>query len=134
MPGTVMEEIENAIPRLLDLAKELTWNKISNNHTFILSEIKYSDKNAFEQRRLTNRENGRKTPVPLHELTPALLQLYDDVYDINLYIYKATRKQTVIDIRYYRKSSLDEHYRAKVIGNKPMMHCKISIPPLAFRQ
>jgi len=40
--NTLQKEIEEANPKLLDAARELTWNKISENCMFILSEIKDS--------------------------------------------------------------------------------------------
>ena len=36
---------------------------------------------------------------------------------------------TIIDIRYYPKSSLNEDFRLTVINNSPMLHCKVAIPP-----
>ncbi|HMK25209.1 MAG TPA: hypothetical protein VK483_04200 [Chitinophagaceae bacterium] len=126
---SLKNELEEAIPRLLDMAKELTWNKLSDNFKFILTEIKDSQENFYEQRRLRKIENDKKIPVTLQELMPTLQKLYENFYDINLQIYKSTRAMTVIDIRYYPQSSLDEDYRRKVINNPPMLHSKVSIPP-----
>ena len=58
-----------------------------------------------------------------------LMLLYDDLYDVNLYIYKALKDKTIIDIRYFLKSSLDKDYLEKVKDKKPMLHCKIVQPP-----
>ncbi len=33
------------------------------------------------------------------------------------------------DIRYYLKSSLEEHYREQVIHHPPMIHSKVANPP-----
>ncbi|MGF2414530.1 MAG: hypothetical protein ACQUYJ_19500, partial [Ferruginibacter sp.] len=62
------------------------------------------------------------------DIIPLLNGLYKNLYDINLYIYKAKKDFTIIDIRYYLKSSLDENYKAQVLENPPMLHCKISTP------
>lgn len=71
----------------------------------------------------------KKDPVTLIELMPRLQSLYDNLYDINLHIYRATKGMTVIDFRYYLKSSLDVDYRPNVLHNPPMLHCKVSFPP-----
>lgn len=131
-PATLQEEIEKAIPMLLKLAKDLTWNKISNNCRFILSEITNSDTTAHQERNRRILENNKKIPVTFSEIMPVLQNLYEDLYDINLFIYKSSKKLTIIDIRYYPKSSLEEEYRQKVISNPPMLHCKVAMPSWVF--
>lgn len=126
---TLQKETEEAVPKLLDLARELSWNKISDNCRFILTEIKDSQENFHVQRVLRKRENDRKVPMTLVELMPTLQNLYDDFYDINLHIYRATKSMTIIDFRYYPKSSLDQDYRQRVLHNPPMLHCKVAQPP-----
>ena len=49
---TLQEEIEEAIPDLFSMARGLTWNKISDNYKFILTEIKDTEENFHVQRRL----------------------------------------------------------------------------------
>jgi hypothetical protein len=126
---TIQQEIEEAIPKLLGMARELAWNKISDNCKFILTEIKDSSNNFHTMRSLIKNENDRKYPAKLQELIPALQQLYSNIHDINLYIYKTKRTLTTIDIRYYLKSSLDDEYRQKVFKDPPMLHLKVAIPP-----
>ena len=58
----------------------------------------------------------------------AILNLYDDLFDINLHIYKTTSELTIVEVRYYLKSSIDEEYRQEVLHNPPMLHCKIAFP------
>jgi hypothetical protein len=127
--ATLQNQIEEAIPVLLNIAKELTWNKFSDNYKFILTEIKNNEENFHIQRRLAKKENDLKIPVTLQELLPTLENLYDDFYDINLQIYKATKDLTTIDFRYYPRSSLDTDFRQKALHNQPMFHCKVSMPP-----
>ena len=127
--NTLQKEIEEAFPKLLDVARELTWNKISDNCKFILTEIKDSRENFHVQRQLRKKENDKQVPMTLTELMPTLQNLYDNLYDINLHIYRANRHLTIIDIRYYPKSSLDQEYRQTVLNNSPMLHCRIAQPP-----
>jgi hypothetical protein len=126
------KKLEAAVPSLLELARDLTTNKISNNCKFILSEIRDSEKNLFEQIKLKKVENDNKVPKSLHELMPRIQEFYENFYDINLHIYKATEDLTIIDIRYYPKSSLKRDFRLQVTNNPPMLHCKVSIPPGHF--
>lgn len=67
--------------------------------------------------------------MTLEELMPGLQQLYDNFYEINLHIYRATKNMTIIDFRYFPKSGLDEDYRLRVLHNLPMLHCKVAQPP-----
>ena len=128
-PDTLQEEVEKAVPMLLKMARDLTGNKISDNCKFILSEITNVDNTAHEERDRRLKENSKKIPVTFSETLPVLKLLYENLYDINLFIYKSTKKLTIIDIRYYPKSSLEENYRRGVISNPPMLHCKVAIPP-----
>jgi hypothetical protein len=130
--STFQNEIEEAVSKLLNLARELTYNKISNNCKFILTEIKDSDENFHAQRQLRKKENDKKVPVTLGELMANLQSLYDNLYDINLHIYRANKEMTIIDFRYYPKSSLDKDYLMKVLHNPPMLHCKVAQPPWLF--
>jgi hypothetical protein len=126
---TLHKEIEEAIPKLIDLGRELSWNKISDNCKFILTEIKDSQEDFHVQRILRKKENDKKVPVTFSEIMPVLQNFYDNFYDINLHIYRADKRLTIVDIRYYPKSSLDQEYRQKIIDNPPMLHCKVATPP-----
>ena len=126
---TLHKELEEATPALLRIARELTWNKIPDTCKFILSEVKDSDKNFFEQDKLMIKENDGKTPVSLDELMPTLKKLYDDFYDISLEIYKTTSEVNIIDVRYYSIHALDPDYKQTEIKEPSILHCKVRIPP-----
>jgi hypothetical protein len=125
----IQEEIDKSVPILIEMVRKMSWNEISNNYEFILTEIGNSEDNFFEQRKLRKIENDQKTPKPLRALIPILEEIYDDLYDINLHVYLAAKNLTVIDIRYYLKSSMNEENRLIVKNNSPMFHCKVSVPP-----
>jgi hypothetical protein len=127
-------ELEAAVSSLFSLAEELTWNRLSHNCKFILTEIKDNAENCHEQRRLRKLENDKKISLTLEEILPALQALYDNLYDINLQIYRSRKTETVIEIRYYPKSSLDEEFRQKIMDKPPMLHCKISMPPWLMKR
>lgn len=126
---SIEHELKDAIPKLLMLADELCTNKISRNCTFIVTEIIDNEYNFFKQRQLNKKLNDKKTALTFSEILPVIQKLYPNLYDINLQVYKARKNNTVIDIRYYPKSSLDNTFRTIVINNPPMIHCKVPIPP-----
>jgi hypothetical protein len=126
---TLSENILKATQSLLDLAREVSWNKISDNCRYIVSEIKDSADNFMVQRRRIKAENRQKIPCTLSDIIPKLREKYDELYDINLHIDKAINGLTIIDIRYYSRLSLDTDYRAKVSMQAPMLHSKVTNPP-----
>jgi hypothetical protein len=128
-PTDLVAAVGGAVPQLLKLARELTWNEISDNCLFIISEITDEPTDAHQRRRLTKRLNDAKQPLPLDALAPALHQLHGNLHDINLYIYRATTKVTVVDVRYYPRSSLSANYQAQVAYQPPMFHVKVATPP-----
>lgn len=123
---TLYTAIEEATAELLDLGRALSWNKIADNCKFILTEIIDGQHNFHVQRVLRKKENDKKVALPFSEIIPPLQNLYDDLYDINLHIYRAGKRLTIIDIRYYLKSSLNSTYRQKVSDTHPMLHCKVA--------
>jgi hypothetical protein len=126
MPGQTMEaDIGNMVSRLMEIAGEFTFNTYAKDKLFILSEIK----NDHPSSKIVYEENEGKIPQLLSAQVRTLLIMFDDLYDINLYIHKTTSLSTIIDIRYYCKSSLDPAYRKTVIHNSPILHCKIPLPP-----
>lgn len=123
------KQVEESIHALLALAGNMVSNKLSNDCRFILTEIKYTSENLHAHRKIRKRENDRKTPVSIENILSIVNNLYDEIYDLNFQVYKATKKCTVIEISYFPKSSLEQDYRQKISGNPPMIHCKVAMPP-----
>ena len=82
----------------------------------------------FDRLQFKLKENERKTPMDVGGAMAVLSFLFPDVYDVNLYVYKALSHQTIIDIQYYRKSSLTRRYQEHGKESPPMIHCKVSRP------
>lgn len=123
-------DLEEATEKLLGIARDRSWNTISNNCLYIISEIKDSNgKNFFEQRLIRKKVNRNKKPKPLQLAISELESIYENLYDVNLHVFHSTLKQTVVEIQFYPKSSLDKDYVEKVKDNDPMLHCKVAIPP-----
>lgn len=127
--GTLKDNIEICIANLQRLANINCWNKISANFVFIISDFNEFERSIFfEQRKVRNKVNKSKTVLGLDSAIEILTKEYDDLYDIALYIFKASKKETVIEIQYCRKSNFEPDYFAMVKDNLPMFHSKISKP------
>jgi len=127
---TFEQNIRDAIPILIKMVKESCWNKMSENYSFILSEINNSEGKSFlEQRIVRCKLNDNKSPKSFEKIIAELNELYSNLYDVNLYIYKAEKRRTIIEIQYFPKTSLDKEYLQQVLFQNPMLHCKISNPP-----
>ena len=112
------------------MARNSCWNKISDNTSYIISEIIENDgMNLFERLPKRKKENDKKTAKTLKEITTDLKEIYEDLYDINYHIYRSEKDNTIIEIRYYPKSSLESEFYETIKDNEPMSHMKIGIPP-----
>jgi len=121
-------DLSKAVKELLALAGSLTWNHIPERCLFILSEIKNSEQHPRKQFQIKVKENKSKKAQPLHQLIQELEELYPDLYDVNLYIYKATKKASIVEIQYYRRSSLSDEYKIMKVDQEPMLHSKVMLP------
>jgi hypothetical protein len=118
-----------ATSSLLEMARNSCWNKISDNTSYILSEIVNDERNVFDKRIERKKANYKKKTKSLEQITLDLRDIYENLYDINLYIYKSEKESTIIEIQYYLKSSLESDFYETVKSNEPMLHMKIGIPP-----
>jgi hypothetical protein len=121
-------QVRQATQQLLAMARTLTWNGISDNCVFILSEIQDSQDNLHVQRRNMVLENKAKHPQPLQAILLDLSRIFSESYDINFYIFRAERKRTIIDVRFYSKSALTTSFRQQVADNPSMLHAKVTLP------
>ncbi|MDY8135409.1 hypothetical protein [Aquimarina sp. 2201CG5-10] len=123
------QNLKEATSSLLEMARNSCWNKISGNTNYLISEIKNNQLNVFDKRIERKKENEKKITKSLEQISTELKTIYENLYDINLYIYKSEKENTVIEIQYYLKSSLEYDFYQTVKNNEPMLHCKIPIPP-----
>jgi hypothetical protein len=127
----IKDQLNDATSALLEQARRICWNKISDNTCFLLSEIIHDGKNDFDRRHYRKLNNDQKTPKSLNEITFEIENIFENLYDVNLYIYRSQKHQTIIEIQYYPKSTLDSEFREKVECAEPMLHCKIDLPMYA---
>ncbi|GAA3519343.1 hypothetical protein GCM10022393_36910 [Aquimarina addita] len=98
--------LKEATSTLLEMAHHSCWNRISNNIYYIISEIKQDNWNRIARKK----ENEKKELKSLEKITAELKVIYENLYDLNLYIYKSEKKKTIIEIQYYQKSSLESEF------------------------
>jgi hypothetical protein len=127
--NSLFEDLTNATESLLTLARSSSYNKISSNCLYILSEIPKGIMDSESQRKLKAIQNRQKQPVELAKLIPDLELLYPNLHDINLLIYRAESNLTIVDIRYFARKSLEEDYRKLVEDNPPFLVSKVAFPP-----
>ena len=127
-PKTLKKDIQISIHRLLEMVKDLCTNTISENLVYLVSEIKDTELNANEELKKRIRENNVKEPISFENAIDILLAEFENLYDINIYIHKAEKNRTIVDIRFYTKLSFERHHRRAVKFRGPMLHCKISNP------
>ncbi|MCD9855300.1 hypothetical protein LUD75_11310 [Epilithonimonas sp. JDS] len=124
------KDIADFVVKLIEIVNQNCWNTISQNLVFIISDIKeVSGINFFVERVNRNKFIKDKKENNLTETVNYLNKFSDNIYDLNLYIYKAEKDKTIIEIRYFLKSDLDPDYLKNVIDNKPMLHSKVTKPP-----
>lgn len=129
---SIKDDINTVLEKLLKLAKDRCWNTISSNIRFIVTDFnELTGTNLFERRISGNRVKNSKKLLSLESAVAILRKDYDDLYDINLYIFKAFKNETIIEIQYYRKSNFEPDYLAAVKDHKAMFHAKINLPPYA---
>lgn len=122
-------KITDATSRLITIASDFCWNDISKNCFYLLSEIdETSSKNLFERNKIRKKFNDNISSKSLQEIAQDLSLLYDTLYDINLYIYKATKHKTIIEIKYFLKTSQAKDFYETIKNKEPMWHCKVSTP------
>lgn len=123
------KNIEDCVINLQKLVNVYCWNNISSNFVFIVSDFNEIERtNFFRQRKTRNKINKSKKLLGLDSAVAILSKVYLDLYDINLYVYKADKKETVIEIQYYRKSNFEYDYFETIKDNLPMFHAKIAKP------
>ncbi len=123
-------KIADATSRLITMASDICWNTIPKNYFYLLSEIDETiGKNYFERNKIRKKINNSISPKSLQEIAQDLALLYDTLYDINFYIYKASKDKTIIEIKYFLKTSHTKDFYKTIKDNNPMWHFKVAIPP-----
>lgn len=125
-------QIEEATDNLLEMAKEHSWNKISGNVKFVIKKVKTDiteGSNLFETNRIRKKILEQKERLNLEFAIKQLKSEFKNLYLIELYVFKANKKDTIVEIEILEKSELGVDQQKIVKNNSPMLHCKVAIPP-----
>ncbi len=125
-------ELSEAVQSLLKLARESSYNNISDNCFFIILETKHDYINSFERNILRKIENKRKKAKTLLKITDELEFLYPNIYDVHLYIYKAKKNSTIIEIEYSPRSSSISDNNKDIQPQEPRIYCQVPIPIYSY--
>ncbi|CAM1371821.1 hypothetical protein [Tenacibaculum xiamenense] len=123
-------KIEELTQALFELVEETCWNKLSKNMFYFISEIIPFDE---EQKNIDTKPTPLKsvTLKSLDEIADDLFVLYPNLYDVNFYVYQSFYDKTIIQIKYFPKSSITKNTFRNLETTPPMFHCKISLPVYA---
>ncbi len=126
------QKIKEATSQLIDMAKVHSWNNISSNVKYVIKKVDaeiMEGEDFFETNRIRKKLLSLKERLNLDSAVKQLISEFENIYLIELYIFKASKKETIVEIEIFEKSKLDLEYRKEVINNPPMLHCKVQIPP-----
>ena len=121
------KEIEELTKALFELVEETCWNKLSKNTFYFISEITPFNE---EQKNIDTKLPPFKSISlkSLDEIADDLFVLYPNLYDVNFYVYQSLHDKTIIQIKYFPKSSLTKGIFGNLETTPPMFHCKIKMP------
>jgi hypothetical protein len=124
-PETLQEDITRATVTLIKMAREHAWNSIPDNCLYILNESDETSGNIYERYAIRKLNNDKKKPLSLNGLMPELLKLYPNLHEIDLFVYKAFKSFTIIEIQYIIHNPICTEFPDPA---GPMLHCKVPIP------
>jgi len=92
---TIKIDILNASQSLLAMAKDFTYKNISNNLIFIIRIVdnEFNQISSFNERNKLRKKLNESNPIlTIENATKEIENIFDQIYEINLYIYKAEKK------------------------------------------
>lgn len=106
-------------------------NVLSNNHSFILTEIDiHSTRDADPLLRqvavLKAKKNQKK--LEFKEASLQLFSLYPDIYDLVVTVFRSIKRETIVEFSYLLKSSLDDNQQKVAKNVEPMFHTRVFYP------
>ena len=122
---TLQQDLQQCTTSLLAIARDHCWNKFSDEVVFIISEIE-DDEGGWPKKFESRRKKDRLEPMAFDVMIGRLEERYPEIHDINLFIHRAEKHRTIIDIRYFPKAKVDYETKPETPS---MLHAKIALPP-----
>lgn len=125
------EDLSSATEVLLLMAQENSTRKISPSCSYIFTRSSAPEKGFFEYLKLRKRLNDRKKALPLPKAADMLRSFFPDLFEATLYVYKAKRSSTIVEIQFQLRSALPQHQQEAFQEQEPSLSCKVTQPPYA---
>ena len=111
------------------LVDKCCFNVLSNNYTFILTEIDIHPRGDFHDWRLLSIElNTKKPHLSYDEVIAHLLPIYLNLHEITTVVYKAQKNSTIIEVAYVLKSALAPSTQEHRKDKEPTYHVHVFRP------
>ena len=123
---TLDKELFEGVQSLLKMARELTYNHISDNLIFIIHRVDqlYTNLSTYADRnKLRIKSIRQQSKLNYNQAVEELKHIFNNIFEINLYVYKANKSQTIIEIEVTNKNESPLSYPV------PNLYCKVPIPP-----
>ena len=125
----IKSQLEGASQSLIKLARESSYNRISNNLKYIIRIVDQEFESVgsfFDQYKLRKKINETKPILSLDDTANDLKKYFDVIYEINLSVFKSSNTTTIIEIEIREKDETVE-----LREGAPFLHCNVGIPPYA---
>ncbi|MFN7119346.1 MAG: hypothetical protein ACK4TA_21285 [Saprospiraceae bacterium] len=128
---TLYQNLHALTDSLLDLARQYCWNTIAPKVRYIIRKVdtaKIEGMDLWQRKQWENRILKNSPILSLEQAVKVLHQDWNNIYLIELYIFHAKKKETLVEIEVLEKSELEETYQETLINHIPTFHCKINMP------
>lgn len=126
------QNLQSLTESLLGLARQYCWNKISSKVRYVIKKVDTAQivDIGISQRIKWRNQILKNSPIlSLDQAVEVLYKGINNIYLIELYVFHAKKKETLIEIELLEKSELEEAYQETLINHVPTFHCKIAMPP-----
>lgn len=125
-PEKLRKDIKGCTASLLALARDCCWNKFSDEVAYIISEIEDEGEGGWQKIIESRRNKDKLKPMDFAAMMKYVEEIYPEIHDINLFVHKAEKYRTIVDVRYFLKSKAVCETK---LETPSMLHAKIAIPP-----
>ncbi len=134
------QNIEQATTLLLQMARDLCWNNIKDEVKYVIKKVNLeveSTENFHTRNKRRKKVLNQEKRLILDSTIKELSSDFDNIYLIELYIFKAEKKETIVEIEVLERSELtdrsdfDSEANKNYLHQNMMLHCKVPVPPYA---
>ena len=132
-PENLEQQLKAFTPLVLKLARDHCWNKISDTVKYVIkrvpSELNESGKLLDELDYLRKKLLSSKEPQDLKSTVEQLKSYFSEILRIHLYVFKAKKNLTIIEVEVIENELSDTAYLQYVEVGKPQIFSYIISPP-----